>query len=69
GDHPTGYCPPSNEEVNYMENQKRQGQDQGNKETIQVMAMGGDKMINHPTDNTNMKITTSILLNKVGIQS
>jgi hypothetical protein len=30
GDHPTGYCPPSNEEVYYMENQQRQGQYQGN---------------------------------------
>ncbi|MCI12787.1 hypothetical protein A2U01_0033894, partial [Trifolium medium] len=26
----TGYCPPSNEEVNYMGNQQRQGQYQGN---------------------------------------
>ncbi|MCH84438.1 reverse transcriptase, partial [Trifolium medium] len=25
GDHPTGYCPPTNEEVNYMGNQPRQG--------------------------------------------
>ncbi|KAK2357770.1 hypothetical protein QL285_095012 [Trifolium repens] len=30
GDHPTGYCPPSNEEVNYMGNQQRQGQYQIN---------------------------------------
>jgi hypothetical protein len=30
GDHATGYCPPSNEEVNYMENQQKQGQYQGN---------------------------------------
>jgi hypothetical protein len=26
GDHAIGYCPPSNEEVNYMETQQRQGQ-------------------------------------------
>ncbi|KAK2381320.1 hypothetical protein QL285_068928 [Trifolium repens] len=30
GDHPTSYCPLSNEEVNYMENQQKQGQYQGN---------------------------------------
>ncbi|XP_045816664.1 uncharacterized protein LOC123909798 [Trifolium pratense] len=26
GDHPTGHCPPSHEEVNFMANQQRQGQ-------------------------------------------
>ncbi|MCI08202.1 hypothetical protein A2U01_0029277, partial [Trifolium medium] len=30
GDHSTGYCPSSNEEVNYMGNQQRQGRHQGN---------------------------------------
>ncbi|MCI33488.1 hypothetical protein A2U01_0054705, partial [Trifolium medium] len=30
GNHPSGYCPPSNEEVNYMGNQQRQGQYQNN---------------------------------------
>ncbi|CAJ2631893.1 unnamed protein product [Trifolium pratense] len=30
GDHPTGYCPSSNEEVYYMGNQQRQWQYQGN---------------------------------------
>ncbi|MCH83449.1 hypothetical protein A2U01_0004270 [Trifolium medium] len=29
-DHPTGYCPPSNEEIDYMGNQQRQGQYQSN---------------------------------------
>ncbi|KAK2361118.1 hypothetical protein QL285_086309 [Trifolium repens] len=30
GDHPTGHCPPTNEEVNFMGNQQRQGQYQNN---------------------------------------
>ncbi|PNX64551.1 hypothetical protein L195_g062171, partial [Trifolium pratense] len=30
GDHPTGHCPPSHEEVNFMGNQQRQGQYQNN---------------------------------------
>ncbi|WJX18782.1 hypothetical protein P8452_08546 [Trifolium repens] len=30
GDHPTGHCPPTNEEVNFMGNQPRQGQYQNN---------------------------------------
>ncbi|MCH83535.1 hypothetical protein A2U01_0004360, partial [Trifolium medium] len=30
GDHPTGHCPPSQEEVNFMGNQQRQGQYQNN---------------------------------------
>ncbi|CAJ2663184.1 unnamed protein product [Trifolium pratense] len=30
GDHPTGHCPPSNEEVNFMGNQQRHGQYQNN---------------------------------------
>jgi hypothetical protein len=30
GDHPTGHCPPTNEEVNFMSNQPRQGQYQNN---------------------------------------
>ncbi|KAK2359233.1 hypothetical protein QL285_084625 [Trifolium repens] len=29
-DHPTGHCPPTNEEVNFMGNQQRQGQYQNN---------------------------------------
>lgn len=29
GDHPTGFCPPANEEVNYMGNQHRKGTYQG----------------------------------------
>ncbi|MCI36723.1 hypothetical protein A2U01_0057946, partial [Trifolium medium] len=30
GDYPTGHCPPTNEEVNFMGNQPRQGQYQTN---------------------------------------
>jgi hypothetical protein len=30
GDHPTGHCPPTNEEVNFLGNQQRQGQYQNN---------------------------------------
>jgi hypothetical protein len=30
GDHPTGHCPPINEEVNFLGNQQRQGQYQNN---------------------------------------
>jgi hypothetical protein len=29
------------------------------------MVKGGDKMLDHPIDNTNMKITTIIFLHKI----
>jgi hypothetical protein len=38
-------------------------------ETIQIMARGGDKMQDHPTDRISMRIITRILLNKIKIQS
>jgi hypothetical protein len=37
--------------------------------TIQIMARGGDKIMDYPTINTNVRITTSNLLNKIKLQS
>lgn len=66
GDHPTGFCPLTNEEVNYMGTQKEDWPHTKeikaiNTVTTPIMAKGGDKMQDNLIGQLNIRISINNL--------